>query len=606
MNASHALAEGTHRELVTVASSDVDGDSIPDRDDDEIKSDDVGLRLEAPSAAARGDVPTMPQGLAVFASGKKLRRGASIPKTGDVRLVAREPGRFDLDIMGARHLLSAVEVKALDGRGREVDLARSHASIERTPPQATLVDPVDSDVDVDALSYLVIGSADDLPARVTFTSVPAPSAKYSSAKVSPVLDVLRNVPLASAVCPEGTKADLVCATTPPIRAVMDDLDRRHPLSADRSIKVELGGSVSVGLDDKPAGVLVRVGGPRETSVGPIDRFRARLRVKLLRLGVGGPPPIGNNDADAVERVRDEIGHANMIWGSCGIGFGPPELADVKLVDPPPPHLLSVGCDAGVPASGGSVRFEADGRLFEVPIEPGTKPEGAARVVARTLEKAGFHVAISEGAPISAATYAATDLVIRKRNGDAATITPPRAAGGLLAPAPLSTDATLSVCIGRVDSADGLTHFTDANAIAGTLEERALIKAFDDGDPATIEVYVVPSFGGDSRIGESFIFADGGAIKDVIIEDRAGLRANRASFTLAHEIGHVLLDQPGHPDDFGIDTPTRLMDADAVNASAFGPRRLDISECERAIRQSGPGSTPRLLAYDPLLPVRPAR
>ena len=124
------------------------------------------------------------------------------------------------------------------------------------------------------------------------------------------------------------------------------------------------------------------------------------------------------------------------------------------------------------------------------------------------------------------------------------------------------------------------------------------KAFDDGEPSTLELYVVPSFGGDSRIGESFIFADGGAIKDVVLEDRASLRADRASFTLAHELGHVLLDQPGHPDDFGLDTPTRLMDADAVNASAFGPRRLTIAECERVVRQSGPSSPPRLLSAWP--------
>jgi hypothetical protein len=46
----------------------------------------------------------------------------------------------------------------------------------------------------------------------------------------------------------------------------------------------------------------------------------------------------------------------------------------------------------------------------------------------------------------------------------------------------------------------------------------------------------------------------------------------------------LLDQPGHTDDFGLDTPTFLMDADAVLAGAFGPRRLSTAECERAYRQ----------------------
>jgi hypothetical protein len=164
---------------------------------------------------------------------------------------------------------------------------------------------------------------------------------------------------------------------------------------------------------------------------------------------------------------------------------------------------------------------------------------------------------------------------------------------------VSSDATLSACIGRVDLEDGLQHFGDVDAIAGTVEERALVKAFDDGDPGTIEVFVVPSFGGGGRIGESFISADGGAMKNLLIEDRAGVRADRASFALAHELGHILLDEPGHPDDFGIDTPTRLMDADAANPSAYGPRRLLVDECVRALRQSGPGAPVPLLTAWPL-------
>jgi hypothetical protein len=88
----------------------------------------------------------------------------------------------------------------------------------------------------------------------------------------------------------------------------------------------------------------------------------------------------------------------------------------------------------------------------------------------------------------------------------------------------------------------------------------------------------------------------------VIEDRAGVRADRSSFALAHELGHVLLDDPGHPDDFGIDTPTRLMDADAANSSAYGPRRLLVEECVRAVRQSGPGSASGLLTRWPLAPL----
>jgi hypothetical protein len=165
--------------------------------------------------------------------------------------------------------------------------------------------------------------------------------------------------------------------------------------------------------------------------------------------------------------------------------------------------------------------------------------------------------------------------------------------------PLSSDATLSVCLGEVSLGDGLAHFDDLDAVAGTIEERALVKAYQDDDPGTIDVFVVPSFSKTGRIGESFIDTDGSAIQNVVIVDRAGIRAGSRSYALPHEIGHVLLDMPGHPDDFGVDRPWVLMDADAADATIFGPRRLSVGDCERAVRQSGPASGSSLLVPWPL-------
>ncbi len=169
--------------------------------------------------------------------------------------------------------------------------------------------------------------------------------------------------------------------------------------------------------------------------------------------------------------------------------------------------------------------------------------------------------------------------------------------------PLSSDPTLGACLGEVDLADGLTHFDDLDAVAGTLEERTLVKAYQDDDAATIDVFVVPSFSKTGRIGESFIDTDGSGIQNVVIVDRAGIRAGPRSYALAHELGHVLLDMPGHPDDFGVDHPWMLMDADATDGSIFGPRRLSIEDCERALRQSGPGSPSPLLTPWPLYQKR---
>ena len=50
---------------------------------------------------------------------------------------------------------------------------------------------------------------------------------------------------------------------------------------------------------------------------------------------------------------------------------------------------------------------------------------------------------------------------------------------------------------------------------------------------------------------------------------------------------------------GVDRPSALMDADAADPSIFGPRRLSIDDCERAVRQSGPGVAIPLLEPWPM-------
>jgi len=128
----------------------------------------------------------------------------------------------------------------------------------------------------------------------------------------------------------------------------------------------------------------------------------------------------------------------------------------------------------------------------------------------------------------------------------------------------------------------------------------LLKAIADDDPSTIDVLVLPYFVTIGRIGESFVDAAGLGVRNAIIVDRAGVRAGARSFALAHELGHVLLQVAGHPDDFGSDLPTSLMDADAADSSIFGPRRLSVAECERAVLQSGPGAPLPLLEPWPLV------
>jgi hypothetical protein len=436
--------------------------------------------------------------------------------------------------------------------------------------------------DAEALRVVIASSGAALPDRVTIGSTRAPDA----ATTRMALDVLEGHPLVTTTCPASLKATQ-CKATLPFRLVVDEIDRRHPLLAGRSLLAELGGAVTVTAEGLPAS--------NRRVVGAFPRQKAELRVRLVRMLPKGPPPIGRDDEDAVRSAREEIDRATGVWSVCGVSFGPSSKVDVKVVDPPPPFLLSLGCDAPLLALGGELRFSVDAREVVVDVPRGTSPRGAARRAEIALEKLGYRATVSDNRATNAASLASSDVLVMRKDGTPATLAPPKAGD-------VSSDPALDACIGRVQLDDGLQHFTDADAVAGTLEERTLVKAFDDGDPATIEVIVVPSFGGDARIGESFIFVEHGAVRNVVLEDRAGFRAQTASLTLAHELGHVLLDQPGHPDDFSGDTPTSLMDADAVDATAFGPRRLSASECARAHAQSGPESLARIFQPWPVAPL----
>jgi len=491
-----------------------------------------------------------------------------------------------LALLSASSLLAStsafgdVAVVALDAWGKNVDPRRSNASIERTPPESSKSD-LNSSSDPDALRF-VLGARD----REVPTSVVIVAADPAGA----VIDRLE-MPLSGTACPSPLGP--TCRTTALLRAVADDIDRNHPLVKDRSIRAEVGGTLSVTAGGRMLSAI-RVGGPRITPVGPISRLRGTLRLLIVRDRPKGPLPFGVDEAGAKTLARRQLGLANALWGQCGITFGPDAEADIRIVDPPPTYLLALGCDVGLPSSGGEIRVRVEGRDHRVELRPRMTPLAAARAVARTLEQAGFSARVSENARIEPGADRTADVLVRKRDGQFAALERP-------VDGRLSTDPTMTACIGGVDLSDGLDHFVDVDAPAGTVEERALVKAFDDGDPSTIKVFMIPAFAGGGRIGESFIYADRSSVRNVVIEDRAGIRADRASFALAHELGHILLDMPGHPDDYGVDVPTLLMDSDAADPSAFGPRRLTLSECARAYRQSGPRAPVPLLIPWPLPP-----
>lgn len=580
-----ACADTVH--VLGVDRDDDDVDGRPDGEQEIVSSSKDLFELPLPSGSdrtveVRGDV------VRVLVDGRALV-GTKVASTArHIWVQGVRVGRAEVAAFGRTYQFATLEVRPVDGQDQPVDLTRSHASFERVPPRRLGDNPYGPTDDEDALRFMVVAQPADLPPIVQLVTRD-PGGR--------VVDTLDSVAFGSVACPGGLDANLACGSTVPVRIVPDEIDRNHPTTVDRSIRAVLGGAVEVVLPSTGRKLAsIRVGGPRKTSLGPLVRYRGRLRVFLVRPAIGGPPPVGSDDASAQALVRAEVAQAGALWAACGIGFGPPSDLEVSIVDPPRSHLVAFGCDHGLSASGGGrLHIRIDGHELSVAIDRGVTPAGAARVFASAAARAGFLTSVSDNPVIGAAVRGSSDVLLRRKSGELAQVEPP-VSGAMI------TDASLTVCLGRVDLDDGLQHFGDIDAIAGTVEERALIKAFDDGDPSTVEVFIVPSFANGGRIGESFIGADGGSVRNVLIEDRAALRADRASFALAHEVGHIFLDEPGHTDDFGRDTPSRLMDADAANGTAFGPRRLLVDECTRVLRQSGPTAPVPLLRAWPLLPI----
>ena len=514
-----------------------------------------------------------------FDASSSLAKDMSVERLG---LQGLEPGLGRVELEARVLDVRVYEFRALDAAGRSVDMVASHASLSRALPEELRPEEERAAGETDALRWLLIGPELGMPERISFVST-GPDGRP--------IDAIDGVPLQPVQCPARTAKGLGCRASHLVRATTDWLDRAHPRAGAPSLQAEVGGRLVVFSAGLKA-ASIRVGGPRETRLGPLERYRGKLRVRLLRSGFGAGVSIGADTAGGIAAARRELETANAVWGQCGIQFGTPDELDVEVVDPPPPHLFAVGCGLGLRASGGRLSFSAGAARVDLAIRAGSSAESVARELANQLRRRGLRVTLSPNPKAAFSAGSSVDVLVRGAHGEYVKLDLP--------PVERGREQSLSVCLGSVNLTDGLSHFNDADAAAGTLEERTLLKALIDSDPSTIDVLVIPHFSTLGRIGESFVDARGLGVRNAIIVDRAAVRAGARSFALAHELGHVLLQVAGHPDDFGADLPTRLMDADASDSTVFGPRRLSVGECERAILQSGPSSPQPLLEGWPLL------
>lgn len=503
-------------------------------------------------AIAFGKPTPFPALLPAFAVLQGMR-----PTDDDAALVA-EDGKIRVPIVVRAHGFE-------DARAQPIVAATQYLSFSRALPEASPADDPDG-------------------FRVTVRGKPALPVEVVS--LDPRGNILGRIASVALDAPCAVAAAR-CRRSRPLRLVVDAVDGNHPSSVGRSLVAEIGGLVVVARDGKKI-TSIRVGGPRGVVAEP---HALKIRATLFRAEKTGKPGLFANEVEAIAEVRRDLADARALWGQCGIAIDA-RGADVRIASPPIPSLVSFGNDLGAPSSGGTVRVLVDGKKISANVPRGQSPIEAAQIFARAIEAAGLVAEVSRNARIVPGASGSADVRVLRRGAVpvAAKVEP----DGVL-----SDDTTLSVRIGVVDLSDGLAHFGDMDSPAGTLEERSLVKSLADldgprSDPRVVSLVYVPYFSGGGRIGESFIFGDGSSIRNVVLVDRSGIRSRASSHAVAHELGHVLLDVPGHPDDFGKDTPHLLMDSDASDASAYGPRRLGNDECARVLREAGPRSKAPLL------------
>lgn len=379
-----------------------------------------------------------------------------------------------------------------------------------------------------------------------------------------------------------------------VRLVADEVDQRAPGVEAQTLRVALRDRVRLRYRREGAAgeavAEVRVGRPGRED-GPMAARRVRARVLVLRnrpLASGGVPLVGGSEAAALDIGRRQVSIANEVYAQCGLTWGDPAGDVARVVDPPPPTLISFGDDDGARASGGEVRLRVNGvALPPIATRAGWRPIDTAMAVGAALRLRGYTARVTSNPRTTYGALPSADVLVLDAAGRWVTLSAPP--GGAL-----STDLRQRAALAVVDFSDGIDEFNNQNSVAGTLEERGLLKPLVDDDPTTMEMVVINRFARGTRIGEAFVRGDGGSVGNAFFVDRAGIGAEREAWTQSHEAGHILLDQPWHPDNMGPDRPWLLMDADASLGTVAGPKRLSDEECARLRARNGPGAALPLL------------
>lgn len=369
----------------------------------------------------------------------------------------------------------------------------------------------------------------------------------------------------TAVAPSGAGD----GTTVSLRVVASESDLDAPGVSGRLIRAALRDRLDVELRT-PTGIVSqswRVGRPPAED-GPLAARRLALRVTVVDDPASS---IARTRPDAVDAlVRRQIALTDEILAPCAVATQTVAFAHARA---PTSAILAIG-DDGLPASGGALRLRVDGvRLPPIPLVAGERPSAIAERVAAHVRAAGFEARVWSTRPSTRAAGPGADVFVRRRDGALASLEAE------------DDDRRLDVRVARVDLADGLMPFDDATAVRGSLEERGLLLPLRARDPHIVDVVVIERFARGARSGEAFIPRDRSPLAGTIVIDHRALALTDVAMTLAHELAHVLLDDPHHPEDVGRVSPFALLASRRARGGVRGARRLDASTCAR-LRASG--------------------
>jgi len=378
-----------------------------------------------------------------------------------------------------------------------------------------------------------------------------------------IRDVLDGVTLERAL--DGSWA------TPWMTVVADEEDRDAPWLRGEALLSRLGDVVELRFRagaGRPR-FSHRTVGTRSKDGGELAILALNVRATVLRTAVGGPPSVGGDARGAVRVIEDQLDVLDGVLAQCHVKVRPRKEPMIAIADPPGPALVHIGGMYGLAASGGEIRLAVDGRKIE-PLcsERGAKPQDTARRLSEALMARGFETTVALNAHTGREAYPTSDVVVRRKDGSLAAVGP--WAKGVA----ISSDSSQPVEIAAVDLSDGLDAYGAEEIGLGTLEERALLRAFGSPEKG-IDFFVVGRFSDGAKQGESFLA--NGAIGPAVILDGRGIARARQAYALAHEVAHVLLGDPGHPDDSGDGRTWLLMNSRSASAR-FGPKRITAEEC----------------------------